>query len=65
MLKTKKKRRDEEKVRVPRKRRERRSSKRVDIDEDEFVVHALSESTKEDLESGEMDRRVTALEGAA
>lgn len=37
----------------------------VDIDDDEFVVHALSETTREDLETGEMDRRVTALEGRA
>ena len=34
----------------------------VDIDGDEFVVHALSDAAKGDLESGEMDRRVTALE---
>ena len=37
----------------------------VDIDGDEFVVHALSDATKDDLETGEMDRRVTALEGPA
>ena len=37
----------------------------VDIDGDELVVHALSDSTKDDLETGEMDRRVTALEGPA
>ena len=37
----------------------------VDIDGDEFVVHALSDATKDDLESGEMDRRVSALEGPA
>ena len=37
----------------------------VDIDGDEFVVHALSDATKGDLESGEMDRRVSALEGPA
>ena len=37
----------------------------VDIDGDEFVVHALSDATKDDLETGEMDRRVTALEGSA
>ena len=37
----------------------------VDIDGDEFLVHALSDSTKDDLETGEMDRRVTALEGSS
>ena len=37
----------------------------VDIDGDEFVVHALSEATRDDLETGEMDRRVTGLEGAS
>lgn len=37
----------------------------VDIDDDEFVVHALSDSSKDDLETGEMDRRVTGLEGSA
>ena len=36
----------------------------VDIDGDEFLVHALSDATKDDLETGEMDRRVTELEGA-
>ena len=35
----------------------------VDIDGDEFLVHALSDATKDDLETGEMDRRVTGLEG--
>lgn len=34
----------------------------VDIEGDEFIVHALSETSKGDLETGEMDRRVTALE---
>lgn len=34
----------------------------VDIDGDEFLVHALSDATKDDLETGEMDRRVTGLE---
>lgn len=37
----------------------------VDIDDDAFVVHALSDSSKGDLETGEMDRRVTALEKPA
>ena len=37
----------------------------VDIDGDEFVVHALSEASEGDLETGEMDRRVAALEDAA
>ncbi len=37
----------------------------VDIDGDEFVVHALSEASEGDLETGEMDRRVTALEGSS
>lgn len=35
----------------------------VDIDGDEFVVHALSQEAADDLATGEMDRRVTALEG--
>lgn len=36
----------------------------IDIDDDgDLVIHALSESAAADLETGEMDRRVTALEG--
>ena len=33
------------------------------IDDDEITVHALTPGTREDLESGEMDRRVSILEG--
>ncbi len=33
----------------------------IDIDDDDLVIHALSETSRDDLESGEMDRRVTAL----
>ncbi|NKB58584.1 MAG: hypothetical protein GKS00_19820 [Alphaproteobacteria bacterium] len=36
----------------------------IDIDDDDLVIHALSETSKGDLETGEMDRRVTALGGA-
>jgi multicomponent Na+:H+ antiporter subunit E len=36
----------------------------IDIDENEITVHALTRETASDLESGEMDRRVTRLEGA-
>ena len=35
----------------------------VDVDGDELVVHALTLGTAEDLESGDMDRRVTRAEG--
>ncbi len=35
----------------------------VDIDGEEFLVHALSQEAADDLATGEMDRRVTALEG--
>ncbi|MCH7936209.1 MAG: Na+/H+ antiporter subunit E [Proteobacteria bacterium] len=34
----------------------------IDIDKDIMIVHALTRNAAEDLESGEMDRRVTALE---
>ena len=34
----------------------------IDIDKDIVIVHALTRSAAEDLESGGMDRRVTALE---
>ncbi len=34
----------------------------IDIDKDIMIVHALTRSAAEDLESGHMDRRVTALE---
>ena len=34
----------------------------VDIDEDEFVVHALTREAAEALQGGEMDRRVHDLE---
>jgi multicomponent Na+:H+ antiporter subunit E len=37
----------------------------IDIDDDELVIHALSETSKDDLETGEMDRRVTMLGGGA
>lgn len=33
------------------------------VDEDEFTVHSLTPVAKEGLEGGEMDRRVTELEG--
>jgi len=36
----------------------------IDIDDGALVVHALSADSAADLQSGEMDRRVTALEGA-
>ncbi len=35
----------------------------VDVEGDEFTVHALTRGTAEDLESGDMDRRVTRAEG--
>ena len=34
----------------------------IDIDKDIIIVHALTLKAAEDLESGDMDRRVTALE---
>lgn len=34
----------------------------VDIEDDKFIVHALLQESIEDLESGEMDRRVSLLE---
>jgi multicomponent Na+:H+ antiporter subunit E len=34
----------------------------VDLQGDQFTVHALLQESIEDLESGEMDRRVTQLE---
>jgi len=37
----------------------------IDIDENEITVHALTRETASDLETGEMDRRVTWLEGSA
>jgi multicomponent Na+:H+ antiporter subunit E len=37
----------------------------VEADEDEFLVHALTEAGAEDLAGGEMDRRVTAFERRA
>lgn len=33
------------------------------VEEDEFTVHSLTPVAKDGLEGGEMDRRVTALEG--
>ena len=36
----------------------------VDVEGDELTVHALTRGTAEDLETGDMDRRVTATEGA-
>ncbi|MGU9962242.1 MAG: Na+/H+ antiporter subunit E [Candidatus Puniceispirillales bacterium WSBS_2018_MAG_OTU23] len=35
----------------------------VNIDDDRFLVHAITKSFGKDVRSGEMDRRVTALEG--
>ena len=37
----------------------------VDIDENGITVHALTRQAASDLETGEMDRRVTWLEGSA
>ena len=34
----------------------------LDLDEEEIVVHALTQEAAEDVQSGDMDRRVTALE---
>lgn len=34
----------------------------LDLDEEEIVVHALTEEAADDVQSGDMDRRVTALE---
>ncbi len=34
----------------------------LDADDDELVVHALTQQVADDLTSGEMDRRVSALE---
>ena len=34
----------------------------IDIDKDIMIVHALTRKATEDLQSGDMDRRVTALE---
>jgi multicomponent Na+:H+ antiporter subunit E len=36
----------------------------IDIDDGELLVHALTADSAADLQSGEMDRRVTELEGA-
>ena len=35
----------------------------LSVDGDEITVHSLTPSAKKDLESGEMDRRVSMLEG--
>ena len=35
----------------------------MDIDDDGFVVHALNEAMADGVRSGEMDSRVTAIEG--
>jgi len=35
----------------------------IDVDGDTIEVHALSREAARDLESGEMDRRITAMEG--
>ena len=35
----------------------------VDIDDDGFLVHALTSDFGDDVRSGDMDKRVTALEG--
>ena len=37
----------------------------VDINEDGFLVHALSSDFGDDVRSGEMDKRVTQVEGEA
>ena len=34
----------------------------LDLDEEDIVVHALTEEAADDVQSGDMDRRVTALE---
>ena len=34
----------------------------LDLDEEEIVVHALTKEAADDVQSGDMDRRVTALE---
>ena len=34
----------------------------LDLDEEDIVVHALTEEAADDVQSGNMDRRVTALE---
>lgn len=34
----------------------------LDLDEENIVVHALTEEAADDVQSGDMDRRVTALE---
>lgn len=34
----------------------------IEIEDDEFTVHALTRSSREGVESGEMDRRVRSLE---
>ncbi len=34
----------------------------LDLDEEDIVVHALTEEAANDVQSGDMDRRVTALE---
>ena len=36
----------------------------VDLEKGEILVHALTRECAEDLQTGEMDRRVAALEGA-
>lgn len=36
-----------------------------DADDDEFVVHALTQAAADDVLSGDMDRRVSRLEGNA
>jgi hypothetical protein len=35
----------------------------VEVMDDEILVHAVTKDAAEDLASGEMDRRVTAVEG--
>jgi len=37
----------------------------LSLDDDELTIHSLTPAAKEGLASGEMDRRVTALEGEA
>ena len=35
----------------------------LDVRDDKFLVHALSDEAAADLDTGEMDRRVSAMEG--
>ena len=35
----------------------------LDVQDDKFLVHALTDEAAADLDSGEMDRRVSDMEG--